>query len=130
MWSSVFCSFIRLITFTDIKIFADQATQTFQTIIYFSFGNNRWVFSDSKQGFRFMPLGLVGVTNRLSLGLRKQARNENNKKYIYEIARMFQGSIKKGWTMGREFLQYKTHGKSQQNKRQALIKPSQHNLKI
>ena len=32
--------------------------------------------------------------------------------------------------MGREFLQYKTHGKSQQNKRQALTKPTQHNLKI
>ena len=35
------------------------------------------------------------VTNRLSLGQRKQARNENNKKYIYIIARMSQGSIKK-----------------------------------
>ena len=53
------------------------------------------------------------------------------KKYIYKTARMSQGSIKKkGWTMGREFLQYKTHGKSQQNKRQALTKPTQHNLKI
>ena len=50
---------------------------------------------------------------------------------MYKIARMSQGSIKKkGWTMGREFLQYKTHGKSQQNKRQALTKPTQHNLKI
>ena len=35
------------------------------------------------------------VTNRLSLGLRKQARNENKKIYIYKIARMSQGSIKK-----------------------------------
>ena len=52
------------------------------------------------------------------------------KEYIYKIARMSQGSIKKGWTMGREFLQYKTYGKSQQNKRQTLTKPTQHNLKI
>ena len=29
--------------------------------------------------------------------------------------------------MGREFLQYKTHGKSQENKRQTLTKPTQHN---
>ena len=36
---------------------------------------------------------------------------------------MSQGAMKKkGWTMGREFLQYKTHGKSQQNKRQTLTK--------
>ena len=32
--------------------------------------------------------------------------------------------------MGSEFLQYKTHGKSQQSKRQTLTKPTQHNLKI
>ena len=53
--------------------------------------------------------------------------NENNKKkYIYKIARMSQGSIKKkrSWTMGREFLHSKTLGKSQRNKRQVLTKPT------
>ena len=32
--------------------------------------------------------------------------------------------------MGREFLQSKTLGKSQQNKQPALTKPTEHNLKI
>ena len=42
------------------------------------------------------------VTNWLSLGLRRQTRNENNKKiYIYKIARMSQGSIKKSVNYGK-----------------------------
>ena len=48
----------------------------------------------TKYSFTNLWLNVYTVTNRLSLGLRKQARNENNKKDIYKIARMSQGSIK------------------------------------
>ena len=47
-----------------------------------------------------LSIYIYSVTNRLSLGLRKQARNEN-KKYIYKITRMSQGSIKKRVNYGK-----------------------------
>ena len=48
-----------------------------------------------------MTIYIYIVTNGLSLGLRNQARNENLKIYIYKIARMSQGSIKKRVNYGK-----------------------------